>query len=411
MNKVMNISEGLLRTTSRLAILAAAGVFAGTLSLIPAQAADLGGDCCADLEERVADLEATTARKGNRRVSLTVSGQVSRAIGWIEDDNGDSEFYSAGNGASGSEVVFSGEAKLSANWTAGYEIKIEFGDNTDQIDAAGKAASGGAVEFTSNVVSLTHAQYGTVAIGLTGAPTDGVSAISLAGRDVSGDSDGINDWNGVAGINTGNLAQGEHQAIAYISPTIAGFTLAVAWADLDYPADGDSGVDAWDMALRYANEFGPIQLAAGIGYTFVDHDTDATGLNLDGANLMGSVAIKHVPTGLNIAVAAGKEFDGGLLSADAGIGIDTADASFWHVEGGIVKNFTGVGDTSIYGEYGNYDTGATGDDETTMWGLGIVQTFDSAATELFIAYRQWEDDDSITDGDVSQILAGMRIGF
>ena len=28
----------------------------------PAIAADLGGNCCGDLEERIADLEATTAR-------------------------------------------------------------------------------------------------------------------------------------------------------------------------------------------------------------------------------------------------------------------------------------------------------------------------------------------------------------
>jgi hypothetical protein len=33
----------------------------------PIQAADLGGDCCADLEERVAELEATTASKGNSK--------------------------------------------------------------------------------------------------------------------------------------------------------------------------------------------------------------------------------------------------------------------------------------------------------------------------------------------------------
>ncbi|WP_334148124.1 hypothetical protein [Hyphomicrobium sp.] len=39
-------------------------------------AADLGGDCCADLEERIAELEATTARKGNRKVSLEVYGHV-----------------------------------------------------------------------------------------------------------------------------------------------------------------------------------------------------------------------------------------------------------------------------------------------------------------------------------------------
>ena len=43
-------------------------------------AADLGGSCCADLEERVAELEATSVRKGNRNVSLQVYGQVNRAL-------------------------------------------------------------------------------------------------------------------------------------------------------------------------------------------------------------------------------------------------------------------------------------------------------------------------------------------
>ncbi|MEO0811159.1 MAG: porin, partial [Pseudomonadota bacterium] len=45
-----------------------------------AHAADLGGECCTDLEERIAELEATTARKGNRTVSLTVSGYVNQAV-------------------------------------------------------------------------------------------------------------------------------------------------------------------------------------------------------------------------------------------------------------------------------------------------------------------------------------------
>ena len=49
------------------------------LAPAPVDAADFGGDCCADLEERVAKLEATTARKGNRKVSLTVGGHVSTA--------------------------------------------------------------------------------------------------------------------------------------------------------------------------------------------------------------------------------------------------------------------------------------------------------------------------------------------
>ena len=52
---------GLKKSASRLALVAAAGVLS-----TGAYAADLGGDCCADLEERVAELEATTVRKGNR---------------------------------------------------------------------------------------------------------------------------------------------------------------------------------------------------------------------------------------------------------------------------------------------------------------------------------------------------------
>ena len=50
------------------------------LTTTPAVAADLGGNCCADLEERIAELEATTVRKGNRKVALTVSGWVAEQI-------------------------------------------------------------------------------------------------------------------------------------------------------------------------------------------------------------------------------------------------------------------------------------------------------------------------------------------
>ena len=78
---------GLLKSASSVALFAALGLVAVAGVSPAAKAADLGGDCCADLEERVAELEATTARKGNRKVSLTVSGQVQTALmAW---DNGD----------------------------------------------------------------------------------------------------------------------------------------------------------------------------------------------------------------------------------------------------------------------------------------------------------------------------------
>jgi hypothetical protein len=48
---------------------------------VPASAADLGGDCCADLEERVAELEATRVRKGNKKVKLELYGR-SGPLSW-----------------------------------------------------------------------------------------------------------------------------------------------------------------------------------------------------------------------------------------------------------------------------------------------------------------------------------------
>ena len=68
-----------------LGALVAAGLLVGGLSAGSASAADLGGNCCADLEERIAELEATTARKGNRKVSLTVSGWVAEQVMWWDD--------------------------------------------------------------------------------------------------------------------------------------------------------------------------------------------------------------------------------------------------------------------------------------------------------------------------------------
>jgi hypothetical protein len=46
----------------RVLIAIGATALVGALTHAPARAADLGGDCCADLEERVAELEAMTVR-------------------------------------------------------------------------------------------------------------------------------------------------------------------------------------------------------------------------------------------------------------------------------------------------------------------------------------------------------------
>ena len=82
-------------------------VLSGSVS---AKAADLGGDCCADLEERVAELEATTARKGNRKVSLTVSGWVNEQVLYWNDGT-ENNVYVGNNDMERSRFRFVGEAE------------------------------------------------------------------------------------------------------------------------------------------------------------------------------------------------------------------------------------------------------------------------------------------------------------
>jgi len=65
--------------------LAFAALFLCVFEAAPSAAADLGDGCCADLEERVSELEATAARKGNRKVSLTVTGYVTKQIMFWDD--------------------------------------------------------------------------------------------------------------------------------------------------------------------------------------------------------------------------------------------------------------------------------------------------------------------------------------
>ena len=133
---------GLTKTSSRIAIAAALGMTLGgfVMSSHPAKAADLGGDCCADLEERVAELEATTVRKGNKKVSVTLSGWVVKYADWW-DDGVESNFYVGDKHTTlSSHFQISGSATIAPGWSGGYTISVEtrggnaVGDDNQFID-------------------------------------------------------------------------------------------------------------------------------------------------------------------------------------------------------------------------------------------------------------------------------------
>src|SRR4029078_1201867 len=136
----MDMNGALMRASSRFAVAAALGLFVGVSS---SQAADLGGNCCADLEERVAELEATTARKGNRKMGLTITGQVHRTVIWYDDGKSSTTYYGLDSTNSSSRFVFNGSARVTPKVTMGFEIMLEIeaggtSSKVSQFDEDGK---------------------------------------------------------------------------------------------------------------------------------------------------------------------------------------------------------------------------------------------------------------------------------
>jgi hypothetical protein len=225
--------------------------------------------------------------------------------------------------------------------------------------------------------------------------------------------------------------QGRTELIRYDSPTIAGF---IASASI-----GEAG-DYWGAMLRYAGEFSGIRIAAGIGYEkATDRATNVTpnqgpndlfsanvaaiGITETGATPEveawgGSLALMHVPSGL----FAQGHYMAAQFSCDADAATTAggywgwrnckADADQWLIQAGIAKNWTGLGNTVIYGEYsqnkdwgadkglGRNYTGANGtqtvfgvvDTDLTVWGVGVVQNIDAAAMTLYLTARHFSAD-------------------
>ena len=446
------MNGGSMTTFSRISMAAVAALIVG---MGPVSAADLGGNCCADLEERVAELEATTARKGNRKVSLTISGQISQQL-MFWDDGVQSDMYVSGPTQSNSRWRMSGSAKISPEITAGFLYEFEafasssasqnqrIGNGMTVNGTSGDDNGGTGHNLREAMAWVEHSRLGRVSLGHGSSAANNIILIDLSGKgmgasnDVRLHSSGFNIRTrdgGVSNATWGNFFQGSsgdwlnerNEHIQYRTPTIAGFTLGASVGEDNY----------WDVALRYAGEFNGIRIAGGIGYSVrSEYDAPAGSFDFqctancskDMEQLAGSLSIRHMPTGLFFTGAAGdRDIDNADVPAGFGVGTFDYSSSFFYLSGGIARNFFGLGDTVLFGEYSQWkgnsqDTfvDATSSDKLTHWGVGVVQHVDAAAMEFWLVYKNY----SLSGGcdlcsasgadsaeDLHLLLAGTRIRF
>jgi hypothetical protein len=386
-----------------------------------AAAADLGGNCCADLEERIAELEATTVRKGNRKVSLQIYGQVSESIIWW-NDGAESNVYVQETQNVQNRLGFQGNARINSDWSAGFKLELQVrayrSSNANQL-SLGASNNVQIPAYNTQSVSLREANwflrsntYGTLTVGRSAQAATGTASISLVNPDGFAGPNGAGfasggyflrrsgttgngglsalTWQNFAWIRNGD---GPHpldyattsSSVKYTSPFFlgqrktSGFLFSADWG-MD---------DAWSVALRYVEDFGMFRVASGASYSAwsgVDRGICSTGASgnlqtgamalpgtpgpngtalgssVDCNSIQASGSLLHVPTGLYLSGGGGIVNDGNAAAASLARtngwqGSGDGQHTFWWVQGGWQAKLNTLGNTIFWGQYQETKTG------------------------------------------------------
>ncbi len=417
---------GTLKSVARAALSGAAAI---ALLSGGAAAADFGGSCCTDLEERIAELEATTVRKGNRKVSLSITGFVSQQVMFWDDGNESNVDVNGQAPDLASRITFGGEALIQPGWKAGYQLTLSF-DPTDAllVDQNTASAGTGVTVLHSNWY-LKNDTLGKVTVGMQSHASDNAALdADLSGTVIAANAvtfDGASFFlrpkggnAGPAGLSGatwldmaffcqqvqlgigGDCAGDRRNAIRYDAPAFGGLGLSASWGEDDF----------WDVAARWTGEWQGFKLALTGAYTSATDDRFG-----DSDYTQVGSFIKHMQSGLWVYGVYGEE----------GAGFTgTKDDYHYYIKAGLSQKWTPLGATHIYGEYGqNHDmfggitTGSgelCGDffgvggaisnacasavdtnvnltgTEATRLGLGLVQDIDAASMQLWAKWRRHE---------------------
>ena len=334
---------------------------------------------------------------------IFVYGQLNYG-GLYYDDGASSESYLVDNNSSNSRVGIDiylqpsdlGQLRINLETALGTTLSTSVNQNTgSRFDWDWERTSIRKFE----AIYKSH-NYGTLYLGQGSMATDGISYSDFSATQVAA-TVSVSDLSGgqLFRLSNGTLSSvsfgsattdfdgARRFRVRYDTPKVAGITLSGAWGR-EVLRKNDNR-DYYDVALRYANEFGDIKVSAGAGYNFRSDDFQ-----------FGSVSagLLHIPTGIDAAFVMGANNNNG---------------EFVYGKVGITQALFGYDDykTSFSIDYYSGDDLDGARSETRSLGVAVVQKV-GTNLEFYGLYRTHEYDNDVAsyrDGDA--IFVGARYKF
>ena len=343
-------------------------------------------------------VSAEIVKKINDSSSISVFGQVNRAMMYV-DDGDQTEVFQVDNDNSSSRIG----SKMKVNQdgiTAGANLEFEYkSPGSDKIDQDGNDGSKDQF-YKRKVEAYLSGSFGMVSMGTGSTASDATSEADLSGTKMAGRSKVASlagavkffdkDSGALSGTTVGkafsNMDGGLKDRVRYDSPVFYGFQVAATFRK----AMDD---DVIETAVTYNKTFSDTKVKAALSY--VDDQ------NKDYNQVNGSASIL-LPMGLNVTVAAGtQDVDG-----------RSDDPTFVYGKVGYIADIFSKGKTAFSLDYGKYNDQAQDGDEGDTMGAQVVQNLKALNTELYLGYRFYSlDRDSGNLDDISGVLAGMRLKF
>jgi hypothetical protein len=371
------------------------------LGMLPVKAAASdASDCCSDLDARIAELETATVRKGNKKVSVTMSGWMMKMGTWWDDGHESNVYWGDGETTLSSHVNISTQVQFASGWSAGSLLRLEF---------PGRSASAGLVENQFNddawlwspasvnslyaYIWIKSEKWGALNWGQLSQATDNVGLLpDLSGTilvsnavvyngagmfvrprgarnatDLATDFTWFNVVTCLSGAGSGADCNGyPENAVRYDSPTLAGFSLSASYGEDDMR----------DVAVRYKADWASFRISAAYGFSnLTDEGCIRPGLCTNvpffgggGAPFQGyrkdadlhqvGVSVMHVPSGFwGYGYYAHEDNNGTRFVGPAA---DANNPDAWFAKAGIRRSWIGLGPTVIWGEGGQYFDQFTG---------------------------------------------------